>query len=143
MSDGLVTRIVVAEDNPSDVFLIEAALKEHAIDCELVVVNDGAEALLFFRELAADGSSRAPDLLLDLHLPKHDGTEIIREVRASARFSDMAVVVMSSSDSPGHRAEAENNSAHYFRKPSDLSAFMELGTVVKQALAREPREGHA
>ena len=133
-----VTNILLAEDNPADVMLVEQALKEHAIDCKLVVMSDGAEALRFFRDLDADSSSDAPDLvLLDLHLPKHNGEEIIERLRTTERCSGTRVVVMSSSDSPKDRADAERNSARYFRKPSGLDAFMELGTVVEQELAEQ------
>ncbi len=141
MSNPEVPSILLAEDNPADVMLVEQALKEHAIKCKLLVLRDGAEALRFFRDLDDDSKSLAPDLvLLDLHLPKHDGDEIIRQVRGSQRCAETPVVVMSSSDSPQDRVDAERHSARYFRKPSGLDAFMELGTVIKQALADERRE---
>jgi CheY-like chemotaxis protein len=139
MSPQNAACILLAEDNPADVMLVEHALKVHRINCKLVVISDGAEALRFFRDLDENLSSDAPDLvLLDLHLPKHGGEEIIQRLRASERCSGTRVVVMSSSDSPNDRADAERHSARYFRKPSGLDAFLELGTVVKQALAEQP-----
>jgi CheY-like chemotaxis protein len=134
-----VIHILLAEDNPTDVMLVELALKKHAIDCELLVMSDGAEVLRFFRDLDGDSILHAPDLvLLDLHLPKHDGREIIRRLRASERCSGTEVVVMSSSDSPKARADAEKHCARYFRKPSGIEAFMELGAIVKDALQKKP-----
>ena len=139
MSTPHVSHILLAEDNPADVMLVEVALKEHAIDCELLVMRDGEEALRFFRQLDADPNAPAPDLvLLDLHLPKHDGEEVIRGLRRSACCAETPVVVMSSSDSPKDRADAARHSARYFRKPAGLEAFMELGAVVKQVLAEQP-----
>src|ERR1700752_2681783 len=132
------THIFLAEDNPVDVMLVELALKEHGINCTLVVMNDGADAARFFRDLDGDSETEAPDLiLLDLHLPKQDGDEILRQVRASERFAKTPIVVMSSSDSPQGRAGAKRYSARFFRKPLDLDAYMELGTIVKQELAEQ------
>ncbi len=71
MSEPEVLSILLVEDNPADVMLVERALKEHAIKCKLRVLRDGAEVLRFFSGLDDDSISRAPDLvLLDLHLPK-------------------------------------------------------------------------
>lgn len=130
-----VIHILLAEDNPTDVMLVGRALEEHEVDCQILVIGDGAEALRFFRDLDHERSSRAPDLVLvDLHLPKHGGEEIVRELRANEGFANTPVVVMSSSDSPVDRAMAKTYSASYFRKPADLDAFMELGLLVKRAL---------
>lgn len=63
MSEPEVPSILLAEDNPADVMLVEQALKEHAITCKLRVLRDGAEALRFFRDLDDDSKSRAPDRL--------------------------------------------------------------------------------
>ena len=138
MSERHLTRILLAEDNPADVMLIEQALQDHEIDCTLVVMSDGAEALQFFSDLDYDSSLDAPDLvLLDLHLPKRDGEEIFQRLRMSERCSETRVVVMSSSDSPRDRADAEGHRVRYFRKPSGLEEFLEIGTVVKQALSEQ------
>ena len=128
--------ILLAEDNPADVMLVEQALKDHAVNCKLLVMSDGAEALRFFRQLDLDSTMSVPDLvLLDLHLPKHDGEEIVRQIRGSECCAKTAVVVMSSSDSPKDKADALRYSARYFKKPSELEAFMKLGAIVKEALS--------
>ncbi len=141
MSEPEVLIILLAEDSPADVMLVQRVLNEHAIRGKLRVLRDGAGALRFFRDLDYDLILRAPYLVLfDLHLPKHDGYEIIREVRASQRCAETPVVVMSASGSPEDRADAESHSARYFRKPAGLDALMELVTVIKQAPVDKQRE---
>jgi CheY-like chemotaxis protein len=74
-------------------------------------------------------------LLLDLHLPKRDGEEVLRRLRASERCGQTPVVILTSSDSPIDRETAERNAAlHYFRKPSTLEQYMRLGDVVKDII---------
>jgi hypothetical protein len=65
---------VLAEDNPVDVGMVRAALREHGVDCELHVIGDGEEALSFIDSLDLNSKIPCPDLLrLDLCLPKRDG----------------------------------------------------------------------
>ncbi len=127
-------QIVLAEDNPADVLLVQEALAEHAISCDLRILGDGEQAIRFIDQLELDSKLPCPDLLLlDLHLPKRDGAEILTYLRASDRCARTPVVVLTSSDSPNDHARAEKNAAlHYFRKPSTLRQFMTLGAVVRQ-----------
>jgi CheY-like chemotaxis protein len=138
MSEGPSSKkyIVLAEDNAADVFLVREALAEQDLVCELHVINDGAEALAFIDEIDRDSERLCPALLLvDLHLPKYDGDAILEHVRASERCAQTPVIVLSSSESPQDRATAKEYGAlHYFRKPSSLDQFMELGKVVRKVL---------
>src|ERR1700689_4758218 len=69
-------QILLAEDNPADVGLVRAALREHGIDCELLVIGDGEEALSFIDSLDLDSKIPCPDPVLpDLYRPKRDGNE--------------------------------------------------------------------
>lgn len=133
--------IILAEDNPADVGLVREALREHGIHCELRVISDGEEAVALIDRLDLDMKLPCPDLLLlDLHLPKQDGTEILRHLRSSERCSRMPVVVLTSSDSMRDREKAEYNAAlHYFRKPSSLGQFMLLGKIVKEVIGGAER----
>jgi CheY-like chemotaxis protein len=130
--------IVLAEDNPADVGLVRAALNEHAIQCELHVIGDGESVLSFIDHLDRDNALPCPDLLLlDLHLPKRDGNEVLKHLRASERCGQMPVVVLSSSDAPSDHENAEKNAVvHYFRKPSSLNQFMQLGIIIKYVISR-------
>jgi CheY-like chemotaxis protein len=136
------SEILLAEDNPADAALVREALKEHDIPCSLHVVKDGAQAISFILKLDSDRSEPRLDLLLlDLHLPKHHGTDILRTLRSTERYAQKPVIVMTSSSSPVDREMAEKNAAmHFFTKPSSLEEFMLLGGIIKDVLAgRIPR----
>lgn len=130
-------QILLAEDNPGDIVLVKQALEAHAIPCELHVVRDGGEALTFVSRMGNPGGVPCPDLfLLDLNLPKMDGPEVLGEFRKHPACAHTPVVVISSSDSRDDRARvSELGIADYFRKPSDLDAFLELGAVVRDIFA--------
>jgi len=127
------SHILVAEDNPADVYLIREALRENDVDCEVVIVKDGAEALKYVSRFDEDQTTECPELfILDLHLPKHDGEEILTLLRKSERCAKVPVIVMSSVDSPRHRAlVGQHQFVRFFEKPRDLGKFMEIGTIVK------------
>src|ERR1700751_2899173 len=82
--DGM-SKILVAEDNPADVYLIRAALQEHGIDLPLQVAADGREVLQIIRELEAMVEAQLNMIILDLNLPRHDGIEILQRLRESER----------------------------------------------------------
>ena len=115
-------QIVLAEDNPADVGLVRQALRDHAVHCDLRVISDGEAVVTFIDGLDLDGKLPCPDLLLlDLHLPKRDGPEILRHLRASERCGQTPVVVLTSSEAASDRQSAEKNAAiHYFRKSASL-----------------------
>ena len=127
------SHIVLAEDNPADVGLVREALREHDIHCELHVMQDGQAVMAFIDRVDADVKLPCPDLLLlDLQLPKHDGRDVLTYLRSSERCGRTPVVVLSSSDSASDREHAEKNAAlHFFRKPSSLDQFLQLGRIVK------------
>jgi|SRR5580698_8758520 chemotaxis family two-component system response regulator Rcp1 len=129
--------ILLAEDNPGDVFLVRRALEKHGLqDVELVVVEDGQAAFRYIEAVDADDSLFSPDLaLLDLNLPRATGSRILIRIRESRRCSSIPIIIVTSSDSPLDRAAAAQLGAtSYFQKPGDLAGFMQLGRVVREAL---------
>ncbi len=133
--------ILLAEDNAADVGLVREALKEHGVDCGLHIVKDGAQAIAFLNQVDQDPKwPRLDLLLLDMHLPKHDGEDILKRLRSTERYAQTPVIVMTSSLSPHDERTAERHAAlHYFRKPSSLMQFLELGGIVKSVLtSRKP-----
>jgi two-component system, chemotaxis family, response regulator Rcp1 len=124
--------ILLAEDNPADVYLIREALREHSVDCALRVAADGKDVMTLL-----SGEGAPPDLIiLDLNLPRHDGIEILQRVRATEGMAHIPVVVLTSSDSPKDRQVATQLGAtQYIKKPSSLELFLELGGVFKELLA--------
>jgi CheY-like chemotaxis protein len=72
--------------------------------------------------------------LVDLNLPKRDGFEVLRRLRASGRCKDIPVLVITSSDSPSDLTQAASLGAGYFRKPPSYDEFLKLGGVLRQVL---------
>jgi chemotaxis family two-component system response regulator Rcp1 len=137
-------KILLAEDNPGDVFLVRRALALYDIDVDLTVIADGQTALGFVDRAEAGESECRPDLmLLDLNLPRAAGTRILERVQRSRRLAGVPVVVVTSSNSQADRDTAVRLGAtHYFHKPTDLAGFMQLGAVVR-ALLQDSRSATA
>jgi len=133
--------VLLAEDNPADVQFVREALEDRALDCDLHVVTDGDQAIQFIEQLDRCRSMGCPRLLLlDLHLPRRGGEEILRCLRASERCGQTNVVIITSSDLPQDRDNASRYAAiHYFRKPNSLDQYLKLGDVVKEIVER-PRK---
>ena len=131
-------RILLAEDNPGDVYLVRRALEKHGFaDFELTVVEDGQAAFRYMDRIDEDDSLAAPHLaLLDLNLPRATGNRILARIRGSRRCAAIPIIIITSSDSPLDRAAAaESGATGYFQKPGDLAGFMQLGRVVRDALS--------
>ena len=127
-------RIFLAEDNPADVDLVREALKEYKIDHELWLASDGQEAKRFVEAMAMGAEAPCPDLImLDLNLPLVSGHELIALFRQQPRCARTPIIVVTSSDSRRDREQSAAMGARYFRKPSELVEFLELGAVVREA----------
>lgn len=93
-------RILIVEDDASDVELTMTALEEYNLANEVVVVRDGEEALdyLYCRGPFSDRSGENPAvLLLDLKLPKIDGLEVLQKIKSDEKLQMIPVVVLTSS----------------------------------------------
>lgn len=140
-------RILLVEDSAQDVELTLAALGEHNLANEVVVVRDGAEALdyLLRRETHANRSNGQPVVvLLDLKMPKVDGLEVLREMKSNPDLKHIPVVMMTSSREEQDlvRSYALGVNA-YVVKPVDFQQFVES---IKQlgffwAVINEPPPG--
>ena len=128
--------IIIIEDNPGDVFLMEEALREHNVPCETAVLSDGEQAASFFDRIDSDAIAACPSIvLLDLNLPKRSGHWVLRRIRASRRCPFVPVVIVSSSEAPTDMEQNRQLGATtYFKKPSNLEEFMKLGAVVNYLL---------
>ena len=130
-------RILVIEDNGSDVFLLERALKKQDLRFELVHLLTGAEALSFIGRQGAYADAATPDLILvDLNLAKYTGEDILREIRTAKHLGGVPVCVWSSSRSRRDEALLKDlGVAQFITKPSGLDQFMEIGKIIKDLLA--------
>lgn len=127
-------RIVLIEDNPGDVLLVEMALKENGIPYELTQFENGAEAV---RVLCAPGSDvPVPDaILLDLNTPRSDGFHVLIQLMQSARLSHVPIAILTSSRASSDRHRALLQNARYIQKPSQLADFLTtVGQAVKEML---------
>jgi CheY-like chemotaxis protein len=125
-------RILLAEDNPGDVFLVKKALKRHlAVEHELVVANDGDAAWKLIE--SAEGTPPAGfDLfIIDLNLPVRPGLEVLARIRRCRGKMSRAIVLVVTSSSSVPDREAARRADYYFCKPSDLESFLKLGVVVR------------
>jgi two-component system response regulator len=122
--------ILLVEDNKDDETLTLRALKKHNILNEVFVVRDGAEALdfLFVRGAHADRDPNAlPQVvLLDLNLPKVNGLEVLRQLRADPRMRLLPIVVLTSSKEDEDVLQSYELGANsYVRKPIEFAKFTE------------------
>lgn len=122
--------ILLVEDNPDDEALTLRALKKNNIRNEVVVTRDGVEALdyLFATGLYAGRHHRPTPqvILLDLKLPKLDGLEVLRRIRADERTKLLPVVILTSSKEEQDRLSGYSLGANsYIRKPVDFGQFTE------------------
>jgi two-component system response regulator len=123
-------KILLVDDNADDVDLALRAFAQAHVDNEIVVVRDGAEALdyLFAAGMYAGRAlGEAPALvLLDLHLPKIDGLEVLRQLRADERTRRVPVVVLTSSSEEADILRSYDLGANSFvRKPVEFEQFIE------------------
>jgi CheY-like chemotaxis protein len=129
-------RIMIAEDNAADVYLIEEALRRHDFSYHLDLADNGEDMLKMIAKIDQDPSEICPHLfLLDLNLPKRSGDEVLARIRQGSRCANVPVIVITSSDSPQDRARVRDlGASFYFRKPADLEKFMAIGGIVRQFL---------
>jgi two-component system response regulator len=122
--------ILLVEDNPSDIKLTKRALEQSQITNELIVAEDGGEALDY---LFGTGQYAGRDIriipavvLLDLKLPRIDGLEVLKKIRANERTSLLPVVILTSSDQEKDIIASYKIGANsYIRKPVDFNQFAE------------------
>jgi two-component system response regulator len=122
--------ILLVEDNPDDVDLTLRAFGKSKVVNEIAVARDGEEALDYlFARGARAGTDPIPlpeVVLLDLKLPKLDGLEVLRRIRADARTRRLPVVVLTSSNEEKDMVSSYNLGANSFvRKPVDFAQFLE------------------
>ena len=120
--------ILLVEDNPSDIGLTKRALAKSHIANEMIVAEDGQEALDYLfatgKHTGRDVNNLPALVLLDLKLPRVDGLEVLRQIRADPRTSRLPVVILTTSKEELDVAQSYDLGANsYIRKPVDFIQF--------------------
>lgn len=142
-----LNRILLVDDSARDVELALDALEQHHLANEVVVLRDGAEALdyLFRRGPFTERPASNPALvLLDLKMPKVDGMEVLRQIKADAALRIIPVVIMTSSREERDVAESYQLGVNaYIVKPLDFDQFTDAVAQVGAfwAILNEPPPG--
>ncbi len=125
--------ILLVEDNPGDVMLVEEALSDSKVWNRLHVVSDGEQAMEFVRRQGKHAGAPRPDIiLLDLNLPKKSGREVLREVKTHPDLKTIPVVVLTSSKSDDDVVKSyELHANAYILKPVDFHQFMKVMRAIE------------
>ena len=134
MNDRVMNRsveILLAEDNDDDILLIRESFVDAKIVNVLNVVKDGEEALAYLRREGEYKDAVMPGLLLlDINMPKKNGFEVLKEIKANPALRHLPVVMLTTSESEADVVRSYSEGAcSYIMKPA---RFEELGKVVKQ-----------
>jgi len=128
--------VFLAEDNSGDVHLVREALTQAGLRYQLHLATDGEAGLVMVGQFGLE--LPCPHVaLLDLNMPRQDGSELLKRLREHPRCAHMPIVILTSSDVFANRRLAADYDAVFFRKPLDLGEFFEIGNTVKD-LCRQP-----
>lgn len=135
-------RVLIVEDNPVDLFIIQEALRGGGVQHEQIAVNDGEPALQLLRREAPYENEPPPDLvILDLNLRRVDGREVLSYIRSTKGLCDTTVAIVSSS--PAEAVHAEELGADcYIQKPSNLDAFLAIGKTIWHCYLDKAERGY-
>ena len=122
-------KIVVVEDNSADVFLLRHALDQHGEEYILDVLRDGEEAIEFVnRQRSSAGPEEEPCVIvLDLHLPKHDGTAVLKVIKQEPALASVRIVALTTLASPKDEQEVRDLGVRLYRaKPTLVEEWIKL-----------------
>jgi CheY-like chemotaxis protein len=123
-----IIEVLLVEDDPGDVLLIEEAFEFNKVRNNLNVVSDGVEALEYLRQEGQYAEAERPGLiLLDLNLPRKDGREVLAEVKEDSGLRAIPVVVLTTSKAEEDVLRSYDLHANaYVTKPVDFDRFIEV-----------------
>jgi CheY-like chemotaxis protein len=126
MPGGRPVEILLVEDNPNEAGMTMEALREGRVRNRVHWVEDGEEALAFLARQGAHKAAPHPDLvLLDLHLPRMNGHEVLAAIKQHPQWRRIPVVIMTSSENEKDILTAYDRHANcYVTKPIDFDKFM-------------------
>jgi two-component system response regulator len=124
-TDIRLLQVLLVEDDPADVALMENAFADHVVRSRLHHVADGEQALTFLRRQGGHRDAPRPDLiLLDLNMPRVDGRQVLTEVKADDDLKAIPVIVFTTSATDSDIVSSYSAHANaYVTKPIDLDDF--------------------
>ncbi|WP_421826187.1 response regulator [Larkinella sp.] len=131
---SLNTSILIADDDADDRLLIEQAFRECNLTSELHFVEDGEELMDFLYQREPYGSALRPSLiLLDLNMPRKNGIQALREIKANEQFRQIPVVVLTTSTAEEDILRTYDlGVSSYISKPFDFSTLLDITTTIKK-----------
>jgi CheY-like chemotaxis protein len=125
-------KILVIEDNSADVFMLRHALDQHGEEYVLEVLRDGEEAIEFVNlQRTAEVNDEPCVIVLDLHLPKHDGAAVLRAIRQEPVLAHVGVVALTTIASPRDEHEVRDLGVRLYKaKPSLIDDWIELARQI-------------
>lgn len=125
---GLPVEILMVEDNPGDIRLTMEAVKDAKISNNINVVNDGVEAMDYLQRKGKYTQAVRPDLiLLDLNLPRKNGTEVLKEIKEDPDLRRIPVVILTVSQAEEDIIRTYNLHANcYIKKPIEFNEFIKV-----------------
>jgi CheY-like chemotaxis protein len=123
-----LVEVLLVEDDPGDVLLVRESFEDHKVGNTLTVVSDGVEAMALLRREGQYASARRPDLvLLDLNLPRMNGSEVLAEIKRDPDLASIPVVVLTTSEAEEDVVRAYRLHANaYITKPVDFERFRQI-----------------
>jgi chemotaxis family two-component system response regulator Rcp1 len=127
-SPSVKTQVLLVEDNPGDIRLMEEAVKEGALTSKMHVARDGEQAMAFLHHEGKFAGSPRPDfILLDLNLPRKSGREVLAEIKLEKGLCHIPVMILSTSTNPEDISRAYDlHATCYLQKPGSLEELLEL-----------------
>ncbi|GAA3782997.1 response regulator [Micromonospora maritima] len=131
-------RILVVDDDPGDVLMIEEALEESDVEKVIDVVADGEEAMEFLRREGRHVEAQRPDvILLDLNMPRMDGRQVLGEVKRDENLRTIPIVVLTTSNADTDVVSSYTLQANaYVTKPIDLDDFNDVVRRIDEFFGR-------
>ena len=131
-------RILVVDDDPGDVLMIEEALESSAVEKQIDVVGDGQEAMEFLRREGRHPEAERPDMiLLDLNMPRMDGRQVLSQVKGDEDLGTIPIVVLTTSSADTDILSSYSLQANaYVTKPIGLDDFTEVVRRIDEFFGR-------
>jgi two-component system, chemotaxis family, response regulator Rcp1 len=133
-SETAAIEVLLVEDNPGDVRLMQEVFKDSCVPNNLTVAEDGVQALEFLRNQGVYDHAARPDLiLLDLNLPKKDGRQVLSEIKEDHDLKSIPVLILTTSHAEEDVSRSYALHANcYITKPFDLDEFIQIVKIIER-----------